>query len=500
MVIPPQADRMAWTRQQGIRENPTVNSEPRCSAADERNETMFGHTHRKLGTRLLTAVLIVGGVATRLAIAGQDPQFDLTLLPEAPGDASRAHSIGPTGQDGFLPDFVAGEVRVADVWRPAVWLQSTDDYVLELLPDLGFGGQIVDSQDGALPQYDDILVGYVLKPAGKRLPAVWERADPDDPFELTVLPVLNGAEGAANSITWDTPNERPAVVGWSLDANGVKRAILWTPAEDWTLGPIPWLAPGKDAIAHGVVLLEDSGSLLVVGSAVDSNNVIQPVRWREYNDEFVVYVFPTEAGGVAHDVSLIPPDNWPFAVGWAEHPEDGQLAAMWEYDGSQWQSIELGAPEGFQNSRAAAGAWPDDWEMPWLTGDADNGPGTHVAVLWTVTDGEVEDHILNDLVVDPGSFWLSNATGFSTIESDGPIVIGGWGEMTGLGAGPPHAYLLLPHEDPCPADFDGDGQVGSADLLHLLGCWGTDCGDVDGDGTTGSADLLALLAAWGECP
>jgi hypothetical protein len=52
----------------------------------------------------------------------------------------------------------------------------------------------------------------------------------------------------------------------------------------------------------------------------------------------------------------------------------------------------------------------------------------------------------------------------------------------------------------CPADFDGDGDVDTADLLHLLGCWGTDCGDVDGDGDTDTADLLALLAAWGECP
>ena len=52
----------------------------------------------------------------------------------------------------------------------------------------------------------------------------------------------------------------------------------------------------------------------------------------------------------------------------------------------------------------------------------------------------------------------------------------------------------------CPADFDGDGDVDTADLLHLLGCWGTDCGDVDGDGDTDTADLLALLGAWGECP
>ena len=53
---------------------------------------------------------------------------------------------------------------------------------------------------------------------------------------------------------------------------------------------------------------------------------------------------------------------------------------------------------------------------------------------------------------------------------------------------------------PCPADFDDDGDVDTADMLFLLAAWGTPDGDVDGDGDTGTADLLALLAAWGECP
>jgi hypothetical protein len=53
---------------------------------------------------------------------------------------------------------------------------------------------------------------------------------------------------------------------------------------------------------------------------------------------------------------------------------------------------------------------------------------------------------------------------------------------------------------PCPWDFDGDGDVDTADLLHLLGCWGQACGDVDGDGDTDTADLLGLLGAWGDCP
>jgi hypothetical protein len=52
----------------------------------------------------------------------------------------------------------------------------------------------------------------------------------------------------------------------------------------------------------------------------------------------------------------------------------------------------------------------------------------------------------------------------------------------------------------CPADLNGDGSVGSADLTILLAAWGTPGpGDLNGDGSVGSADLTILLAAWGPC-
>jgi hypothetical protein len=63
--------------------------------------------------------------------------------------------------------------------------------------------------------------------------------------------------------------------------------------------------------------------------------------------------------------------------------------------------------------------------------------------------------------------------------------------------------LVLEHGEmsPCPADLDGDGAVGTSDLLLLLAAWGdAGPGDLDGDGLVGTGDLLQLLAAWGECP
>jgi hypothetical protein len=57
--------------------------------------------------------------------------------------------------------------------------------------------------------------------------------------------------------------------------------------------------------------------------------------------------------------------------------------------------------------------------------------------------------------------------------------------------------------DACPADLDGDGDVGASDLSELLAAWGA-CGggcaaDIDASGDVGAADLSLLLAAWGAC-
>ncbi len=55
----------------------------------------------------------------------------------------------------------------------------------------------------------------------------------------------------------------------------------------------------------------------------------------------------------------------------------------------------------------------------------------------------------------------------------------------------------------CPEDLDGDGNVGTGDLILLLGAWGTDPGgppDFDGDGNVGTSDLIELLGSWGPCP
>ncbi len=63
-------------------------------------------------------------------------------------------------------------------------------------------------------------------------------------------------------------------------------------------------------------------------------------------------------------------------------------------------------------------------------------------------------------------------------------------------------FLECPEPVECPADFDGSGNVGAADLAVLLGSWGPCSGcpaDFDGDDQVCAADLAILLGAWGEC-
>ncbi|MEE2972372.1 MAG: hypothetical protein VX672_04540, partial [Planctomycetota bacterium] len=57
--------------------------------------------------------------------------------------------------------------------------------------------------------------------------------------------------------------------------------------------------------------------------------------------------------------------------------------------------------------------------------------------------------------------------------------------------------------EPCPGDFNGDGEVSGSDLGLLMAAWGP-CGgcpaDLDGDGFVGGADLGLMTAGWGTCP
>ncbi len=60
--------------------------------------------------------------------------------------------------------------------------------------------------------------------------------------------------------------------------------------------------------------------------------------------------------------------------------------------------------------------------------------------------------------------------------------------------------VIPPAPRPCPADFDGDGEVRGPDLGFLLQHWhGTGPADLNGDGQVDQIDFGLLLQQWGPC-
>ena len=88
------------------------------------------------------------------------------------------------------------------------------------------------------------------------------------------------------------------------------------------------------------------------------------------------------------------------------------------------------------------------------------------------------------------------------INESGWMVGRSW--QPGGSSGQFRAFVIRPVDvtPPCPADIDGDGAVGPADIGALLAFWGGSdaSADLDGDGTVGPADLGLLAATWGDCP
>ena len=76
-----------------------------------------------------------------------------------------------------------------------------------------------------------------------------------------------------------------------------------------------------------------------------------------------------------------------------------------------------------------------------------------------------------------------------------------WNDLNAAGSGYTHIAVveLAPTTNPCPADLNGDGDVGSPDVAMLLNGWATAQTDITGDGTTDAQDVAALLSAWGPC-
>ena len=135
-----------------------------------------------------------------------------------------------------------------------------------------------------------------------------------------------------------------------------------------------------------------------------------------------------------------------------------------------------------------------------------------VAVVGDGAPGEVDSYIIDDLQADSFMSIVLNGAGDYLLEvfDDRDTVLAGV-DRGGLGIeeaaqvtiespGQYRVQVTVIEAATGRFDLDGDGDVGSSDLIVLLGAWGDNPGhpaDFDGDDLVGTADLIELLGHWG---
>ena len=255
--------------------------------------------------------------------------------------------------------------------------------------------------------------------------------------------------------------------GWNN--NGVIKGGLSEPTPVW----VPQLGE------HGMVRLFYRGLHGAIGAYW--NWRISYADSEDGKTDFVKNEIPTwdpsDPDNPAHRWTQPPPIGFNFRGAWQAHCT-GDVRA----DGVHM--VLTVSNQNYATGGRIAYYWSPDWGDTWI-GHPDNPiivPGTH-------PDGVPATGFQRTptLVIDEeySRYILAYNAGHDANEQ--------WKKRT---------YLAIAKRPciPCPADFDGDGDVDTADLLFLLAAWGTSGGDVDGDNDTDTADLLALLAAWGACP
>jgi outer membrane protein assembly factor BamB len=374
-----------------------------------------------------------------------------------------------------LVEFTADDAQAADMFGSAIAIDGD-------LAVIGAGGHD--------EPYLDCGAAYVF-----------DISDPADPCQLSKLTASNAYTedyfGAAVAIEGTI-----AVIGAPFKANGAGLAYIFDVATGEQLHQLNRDDPDVNDVFGLPVAI--SGSTVLAGAYGDDD---------AGDDSGAVYVFNAETGEQTHkfvaedteagdrfgqyfsmdgDIVLIGAfldDDAGENAGAAylfDLTDPTQPAQLTKFTADGVEADDrFGGGVCLRDDRAIVAAWLDD--------DAATDAGA--AYLFDVSDPE--HHVqLAKLTADDGE--TDERFGLDSVALAGDLALVGvrWDDDLGQASGSAYVFQRIA----CPADFDGDGDVDTADLLFLLGAWGTPAGDVDGDGDTDTADLLALLAAWGECP
>lgn len=276
-------------------------------------------------------------------------------------------------------------------------------------------------------------------------------------------------------------NESGMVVGTSTyrfysGCRYERRAVVWT--KDTGTINLEAFVPSAD-VGRGINNLNE---VVGVRSFSGSCGDFEAFLYRVDTDEWInlhsmlVGSGPgiTEANAV-NDLGQVAGEGWngTFASGWVWDPAEGFtfLPALGQGDRDRLTPSDINN-RGVVVGSAATDGWAD-WH----------------AFIWDA-DAGIRD--LNDLATLPDGFILDRAT---EINERGVIVgEGHWGPSWGPAVG----FVLFPREAGCAADFNGDGDTNTLDVLAFLNAWNTNDAEADfnEDGEVNTLDVLAFLNAW----
>lgn len=296
------------------------------------------------------------------------------------------------------------------------------------------------------------------------LPLLWQDGI------VSLLPLPTGESlGRANDI-----NASGVAVG-SVDGGSAEQACIYTESG----GTVISTTAPDGSMMRTAFGINDAG--LVVGFGIDPNNAARNVGsiYDSVLDTMSeVGALPGRNGALCFAVG-----NGGHVVGSSMMNQGSGTPFIWTArEGIQEVPLPAGTSQG-----SARGVNSDGWVV---------GTASNAFAIPFLYDGD-STYAVADLIPDGSGWDLSTNTSSSAMGiSDDGIIIG-----TGVFNGDVRAYAMIPVVA-CDGDVTGDGEVGTLDLLALLGAWG-DCvgcpADLNGDDVVDTLDLLILLGAWGPC-
>ena len=345
-------------------------------------------------------------------------------------------------------------------------------------------------------------------------------------------------DGGDNSAAYGVSADGSVISGSACEATcAYSQPFRWLAPN----GPIEGLGymPGSDyTIGYGI---SDDGSTIVGYGVDDLNYDVFPAVWREATGVLRMDRLPAggpayahvasgdgsvivgrayasgdqqavwwDAAGAIHPLGFLPdPGTELFSRGRGVTPDGSIIVGTahgdnglggYAYQGFRWtqangmQGLGVSGPGGDMPSTAAFDITADGSRIvgAW-GGETGSGTGSRAAV-WDAGQGwrDLADWLILDLGLTQVADWevLTEAL---AVSDDGSVIVG-WG-INRVGWTEGFVAMVPPV---CAADFNGDGDVNTLDVLAFLNAWNArePRADFNNDGSINTLDVLAYLNAW----